>query len=271
VAQIEEQAPRNPDKPRNDAAKRAPVCTLVIFGASGDLTKRLLMPALYNLAQMGLLDDGMKIIGVDHAESSDDTWRKSLGETMQSFTKDKTAEFYTDKIDEGAWGWVTSRLSYLQGDFEKPETFAEIGKRVGDGNCIFYLAVAAKFFGPVVEGLGRAKLVGESEHAFRRVVIEKPFGQDLASAEALDRQVLGVLREDQVFRIDYSWARRWSRTSWRCASPTGCSSRCGGANISTMCRSWRPRRSGWRVAAGFTKPPGRCATWCRTISSPCWR
>jgi glucose-6-phosphate 1-dehydrogenase len=203
VAQIQEQTPRNPDKARNDAARKAPPCALVIFGAGGDLTKRLLMPALYNLAGMGLLDEGMKILGVDRAESSDDAWRQSLTETMQTFTKDKTAEFYTEKIDDKAWGWVTSRLTYLQGDLTELETYAEIGRHVGDGNCIFYCAVAARFFGPVVEALGQAKLVTESANGFRRVVIEKPFGHDLASAEALDKQVLGVLGEDQVFRIDH--------------------------------------------------------------------
>ena len=199
--QTEAAAPTSQD--RTDGAKQAPACTLVIFGAHGDLTKRLLMPALYNLAEMGLLDGGMKIIGVDHLDSSDQQWQQSLTETMQSFTHDKTAEFYTDKIDENAWGWVTARLSYLKGDFEKPETYADIGKRIGDGNCIFYLAVAARFFGPVVEELGRAKLVAETDSVFRRVVVEKPFGRDLPSAKALDAQILKVLGEDQVYRIDH--------------------------------------------------------------------
>src|SRR6202789_1385264 len=100
-------------------ASTAPACTLVIFGAGGDLTKRLLMPALYNLARSKLLNDGFKIIGVDRTEQDDAAWKKSLTEVMHSFTKDKTSEFYTPSLDEAAWGWVADRLHYVQGDFSQ--------------------------------------------------------------------------------------------------------------------------------------------------------
>ena len=182
--------------------KPAPACTLVIFGAGGDLTKRLVMPALYNLAGSKLLDPALKIIGVDHTGNDDDGWRKALTETMHGFTKDKTAEFHPDTIDDEAWGWITQRLHYVQGDFEKPETYSGIAGQV-QGNAVFYLAVAARFFATVVEGLGNAKLLQQSDGAFRRVVIEKPFGSDLASAKALNARILKMGDESQFYRIDH--------------------------------------------------------------------
>jgi len=184
-------------------AAPAPPLTLVIFGAHGDLTKRLLMPALYNLADMHLLDAGMKIIGVDHSDGDSREWADGLTATMQSFTHDRTAEFHPDRIDDEAWGWVTQRLEYLKGDFADESTFRGIGGKLGDGNCIFYLAVAARFFAPVVEQLGRAGLLKQQPNAFRRVVIEKPFGQDLPSAQALNARILKVADEQQVYRIDH--------------------------------------------------------------------
>ena len=183
--------------------KTAPPCTLVIFGAAGDLTKRLLTPSLYNLADQRLLDDGFKIIGVDRLEQDDDAWRRALGDTLQSFTKDRSAEFYTPSIDDKAWGWLSDRLAYMPGDFSKPETFEAIRAKIGDGSVIFYLAVAARFFGTIVEGLGGAGLLKETDQAFRRVVIEKPFGSDLPSAQALNATLLKQADEGQFYRIDH--------------------------------------------------------------------
>ncbi|MDP9095895.1 MAG: glucose-6-phosphate dehydrogenase, partial [Pseudomonadota bacterium] len=127
--------------------KQAPPCTLVIFGAGGDLTKRLLMPSLYDLASARRLDDGFKIHGVDLAQQDTQAWRTSLSETMQSFTKDKTAEFYVPKLDDAAWQWVTERLSYEVGDFSRDETFASLKQVLGERSAIFYCAVSARFFG----------------------------------------------------------------------------------------------------------------------------
>ena len=188
----------------------APPCTLVIFGAGGDLTKRLLMPALYNLAGAGLLADRLRVIGLDHVQSSDEDWIAGLSQTMESFTKDPEAEFHTDRIDPKAWGWVTQRLSYLAADFQKPESYRDLAQRLeairgeqGHGSVVFYLAVSARFFGPIVDELGAAGLLKETEGNFRRVIIEKPFGADLPSAQALNERVLKVMAEDQVYRIDH--------------------------------------------------------------------
>ncbi len=184
-------------------AAPAPACTLVIFGAGGDLTKRLLMPALYNLSTSKLLDDKFRVIGVDRGQADTGAWTHALTETMQSFTKDKTSEFHTPKIDEAAWTWVTDRLQYQQGDFSQQEVFAEIGRAVGGGSAIFYLAVGARFFGTVVDGLGKAGLLKQDDGVFRRVIIEKPFGADLPSAQALNAQILTQADESQYYRIDH--------------------------------------------------------------------
>jgi glucose-6-phosphate 1-dehydrogenase len=183
-------------------AHPAPAATLVIFGAHGDLTKRLLMPSLYNLAGAGLLDDAFRVIAVDRVESDDQHWRDELTSTMQEFTHDKTAEFYVEKVDETAWNWVTQRISYVQADFSKPEDIARLKERV-QGNAIFYLAIADRFFGDVVEQLGKAGLLQEAPDAFRRVVIEKPFGSDLGSAKKLNARILQQASESQIFRIDH--------------------------------------------------------------------
>ena len=186
----------------SDDAPPAPPCTLVIFGAGGDLTKRLLMPSLYNLRDGKLLDDGFKILGIDHLDGSDESFRKGLTDAMQSFTQDPNAEFHVDTIDEAVWGFIRDRLSYLKGDFGEAATFEEIGKRV-TGNAIFYFAVPARFFGPIVDGLGAAGLLHEDEGTFRRVVVEKPFGSDLPSAKALNARMLKAADEGQIYRIDH--------------------------------------------------------------------
>ena len=186
------------------AAHPAPPCTLIIFGANGDLTKRLLMPALYNLAGSKLLDDNFQIVGVDRVDSSDESWRKSLSDTMQEFTHDPTAEFYTPQIDEATWGQITQRLHYYKADFTDPAQLEGLKEHVqGTGNAVFYLAVASRFFGTVVENVGKTGLLKQEDGKFRRVVIEKPFGTDLASSMALNAQILKIVDESQVYRIDH--------------------------------------------------------------------
>jgi glucose-6-phosphate 1-dehydrogenase len=191
----------------NMNAVPAPPCTLVVFGAVGDLTKRLLMPAIYNLAGSRLLDDGMQIIGADHNVRTADTWREELSSALESFTHDASAEFHPDHIDAATWAWVAKRIDYIVFDFEHPGDYAKLGERLAQStagaSAIFYLAVSARFFGTIVDGLGAAGLLEESDGAFRRIVVEKPFGSDLATASALNARILGVAAERQVYRIDH--------------------------------------------------------------------
>ena len=179
---------------------RAPPAILTIFGAGGDLTKRLVVPALYNLVRAGKLSDDCEIIGVDHNEQTSEEWRQSLTEMMRALTLGGH-EQQVASIDEKAWSWLTRRMHYMRGDFMLPETYSQLGKLLMDPqvrqndttNVLFYLAVADRFFGPVIEQLGRAGLTRQSERAWRRVIVEKPFGHDLASAAALNAQILKTL------------------------------------------------------------------------------
>jgi glucose-6-phosphate 1-dehydrogenase len=199
-----------PDPALLARAEPAPPATFVIFGAGGDLTKRLLTPALYNLTVACLLADGFQVIGVDHNERNDESYRRQLTEAMQGFVADKGGEFSADSLDGRAWGWLRDRLFYLTGEFEDPATYRRLGERLaatrqakGHGNCVFYLATAPRFFGPIVERLAESGLMREERGDFRRVVVEKPFGTDLASARTLNAHILGLVGESQVFRIDH--------------------------------------------------------------------
>jgi glucose-6-phosphate 1-dehydrogenase len=182
--------------------KPAPPCTILIFGAVGDLTKRLLMPAIYNLAGSKMLDDHVKIIGLDHNQRTTETWGGELNDALQSFTKAAGAEFHPDHIDEATWGWISQRLEYTVFDFEQSDGYEKLKDRVS-GNAIFYLAVSPRFFATIAEGLGRAGLLKETDGAFRRIAVEKPFGSDLPSARALNARLLSVASEPQIYRVDH--------------------------------------------------------------------
>ena len=168
----------------------APPCAMVIFGAAGDLTKRLVAPALYNLTTTRQLPNSFQLVGVDRAAKSTQEWRAGLTDTMKEFVGHE-GEFEVDRIDQNAWQWLADRMSYLQGDLNDPETYrrlhehlAELDNAAGTaGNYLFYLAVADRFFSVAVAGLGAAGLVTETHGRWCRVVIEKPFGHDLPSAK----------------------------------------------------------------------------------------
>jgi glucose-6-phosphate 1-dehydrogenase len=210
AAQMVESPPRRPASP-------ADPCAMVIFGASGDLTKRLLTPALYNLSHTKVLPEKFAVIGVGLTQRTAESWRDHLYGTLKTFVGNAAGEFDIDRIDEVAWKGLAEKMSYLQGDLTKPELYEKIRDALDEaekthgtqGNVIFYLAVADRFFGTVVEQLGRAKLTDQGEdkagkhRAWRRVVIEKPFGHSLDSARELNARILRTLHEDQIFRIDH--------------------------------------------------------------------
>jgi glucose-6-phosphate 1-dehydrogenase len=186
--------------------RRPAPATLAIFGAAGDLTKRLVVPALYNLVRGGKLPEEFIIVGIDRNDESTEAWRQNLTSMIEAF-----ARAGGGALDGQAWSWLTQRMQYLRGDFTQGETYGQLEKLLselsrrqgGTANVLFYLAVADRFFGPVVEQIGRTGLTRQSEKAWRRVIIEKPFGHDFASAEALNAQILKVLSEDQIYRIDH--------------------------------------------------------------------
>ena len=203
--------------PAREARARGDECAIVIFGAFGDLTKRLVMPALYNLARTKALPDNFALIGVDMAEGTAESWATHLHDMLESFVGNASSEFNVDSIDEDVWKGLAARMSYVRGDITKPELYnslAQLLETVAEqhstgGNVIFYLAVGDRFFGDVVDQIGTAGLAdqqrddaGVPKH-WRRVVIEKPFGHDLASATALNMRILRTLSEDQIYRIDH--------------------------------------------------------------------
>jgi glucose-6-phosphate 1-dehydrogenase len=188
--------PQTPPRP-------AGPCAFVIFGAGGDLTKRLLVPALYNLAAARLLPDEFAVIGVARGEMSDETFRARM--------RDALREFATGQVSPEVVRDLTARFSYMRGDFDDPNTYRSLGDKLSaaerkyrtGGNCLFYLAVPPAVFAPVAEQLGEAGLLREEEGRWRRLVIEKPFGTDLASARELNRRLRGLMTEGQIYRIDH--------------------------------------------------------------------
>jgi glucose-6-phosphate 1-dehydrogenase len=193
---------------RASGAEPAGPCCLVIFGAAGDLTKRLVVPSLYNLACANLLPQEFAIAGVDLAEHTDDDWRAALFEMTEQFIKAAGGDA---QIDQKAWKWLASRMFYVRGDLNDTSRYEELKAKLSEvdgshhtgGNYLFYLAVADRFFGTVIENLGKSGLSVEKDGQWRRVVVEKPFGHDLASAKALNKQILSVIGESQIYRIDH--------------------------------------------------------------------
>jgi glucose-6-phosphate 1-dehydrogenase len=190
----------NPQIDLGHGGKAAGPCIFVLFGATGDLTKRKLVPSLFNLAKAKLLPHDFAVVGVAVDDLSLDAFRERVCEFLP--TGDDTAE---------QRDWFRQRLSYEQGDFGDPNTFSKLRERLAGvdiechtlGNYLFYLATAPKFFAPLIQQLGKANLSKQENGQWRRVVIEKPFGQDLESAKALNRDIKSVLQENQIYRIDH--------------------------------------------------------------------
>jgi glucose-6-phosphate 1-dehydrogenase len=188
--------------------KPANPCSLVIFGAGGDLTKRLVVPSLYNLACAKLLPEQFAVVGVDLADLPIEKWQETLKEMTEKFVE---SGGHPDEFNPDVWNWLSSRMSYVRGDLNDSATYRQLSdhlrqvdeKNHTDGNYIFYLAVADRFFAPVIDHLGESKLAAQQNGNFRRVVVEKPFGHDLPSARDLDNRILHVLDETQTYRIDH--------------------------------------------------------------------
>jgi glucose-6-phosphate 1-dehydrogenase len=195
---------------RTETTIEAPPCAMVVFGATGDLTKRLLVPALYNLVTAKRLADGFRLVGVGRNADTVEEWRNALT-TMMKESIARDGEFQEHQLNQTAWRWLTERMSYFQGDLNDKDTYHRLqehltglDKTAGTaGNYLFYLAVADHLFAVTIAGLAAADLVKEKNGEWRRVVVEKPFGHDLPSAKALNVEILRTLREHQVYRIDH--------------------------------------------------------------------
>jgi glucose-6-phosphate 1-dehydrogenase len=176
---------------------------MVIFGAAGDLTRRKLIPALYNLAKSELLARDFAIVGVARTKLSTEQFRDNISKDLQ--------EYASDGIDKEISEWFLERTYYLAGNFDDKDLYARLKDLLAKvdldhsthGNHLYYMATAADYFGPVVEELAAVGLMEQKEHQWRRVIIEKPFGHDLESAKALNQRLLRVAQENQIYRIDH--------------------------------------------------------------------
>jgi glucose-6-phosphate 1-dehydrogenase len=174
---------------------------MVIFGATGDLTKRKLIPALCNLAQDDQLPKKFAIIGFAGNDETTDSFRKILGEEIPKYSH----------IDPKIWTWFAERIYYVKGDFGDAEAYKRLQRQIAEvdkqhdtqGNRFFYLAVAPRFFSPIVAQLGQIGLTAEQNGHWARVIVEKPFGHDLVSAIQLNKDLKTVLSENQIYRIDH--------------------------------------------------------------------
>lgn len=177
---------------------------VVIFGASGDLTQRKLIPALFSLHSEGLLSENFAVVGVARSEYDDSSFRQKSLEGVQKHARHKLE-------DDAAWQKFAEALHYHQGSYDDPETYAQLQKRLQTidkahetaGNYLFYLSTPPNLYPVIVEQLGQVDLARNSGENWRRIIIEKPFGHNLASAHDLNERVHQVFSEDQVYRIDH--------------------------------------------------------------------
>ena len=177
-------------------------CVIVIFGAAGDLTKRKLIPALYNLAKDGLLSKEIGVVGFARREMTTEQFREQMAADLRKFA--------TTKVDEALADWLVKRLYYVTGNFGDPAAYVKLretlqlaDKECGTkGNYLYYLSTPPTVFAEVVNQLGAAGLADEKENGnWRRVIVEKPFGTDLATAKALNKDLSKVLDEHQIYQI----------------------------------------------------------------------
>ena len=184
------------------AAKPAAPGVLVILGASGDLTKRLLMPALLNLACDRLLPDGFAVVGMGRDVMTSEEFRERQRGDIRTFCTRGT-------VDADRWSWLESRLHYMAGEFDDVDAFARLKRLVDDagaevgagGNTLLYLAISPDFFALVnrqLDAAGFTRMEGS-----RRIIVEKPFGRDLDSARALNQSLLAHWPEEEIYRIDH--------------------------------------------------------------------
>src|SRR3984893_2555003 len=195
--------PDNPLRAGIRLERVAESCSIVIFGATGDLTKRKLVPALYRLSQQRLIPAQFAIIGTARQGLNDEEFRSNMRQALAEFAE-------AEQIDEPSWQNFAAGIYYVSGEFGDPNTYAALKAKLGQveaerhtqGSRIFYLATAPEFFGPIVKQLG-ASGMAKPEKGWTRIIVEKPFGHDLESARTLNTELASVFAENQIYRIDH--------------------------------------------------------------------
>jgi glucose-6-phosphate 1-dehydrogenase len=183
---------------------KVPPTAAVIFGATGDLTHRKIIPAFYHLAKNDLLPEDFAIIGFARRPKSDEEFRKDLGDALRQFS-------HTKPVDEEVWKKLAERIFYFQGELHEPAAYEGLAKKlkslpqsekIGE-NYLFYLATSPEFFGQAAQNLHKAGLSSKSDGTRHRLIVEKPFGSDLKSAQELNKTLQGAFAEKDIFRIDH--------------------------------------------------------------------
>jgi glucose-6-phosphate 1-dehydrogenase len=186
---------------------KAPPCVLVLYGASGDLAKRKLIPAVYEMAHEKLLPDGFALVGFARSEMSDEQYRAECRQALDKFAR-------TKPVDEAVWKRLEKCFYYFQasdyGSVDDHQRLGQVLQKIDHthgtaGNRLFYLSTPPETFQPIIEALGTTRLVtrGATRDKWQRVIIEKPFGRDLTSARTLNELLHRYLSEQQIFRIDH--------------------------------------------------------------------
>jgi len=183
--------------------KAADPCILVIFGASGDLTKRLLMPALFNLACDRLLPGRFAIVGIAMDDMTTEQFREKMTRDVKQYTT-------RPHFDSELWAEFAERLHYTPGNFSEPEAYERLARIVNgleveyhtQGNIIFYMATPPSIFGMISQHINAAGFK-DRENGWLRIIVEKPFGHDLPSAIELNKELLAHWKEKQIYRIDH--------------------------------------------------------------------
>ncbi len=183
-------------------ARRVPPCAIVIFGASGDLSRRKLLPSLYRLFYERRISQNFAVIGSSRTPMSDEQFREKMRESVSKFLEDAP-------FDEDVWKSFAQTLFYVPGDMNKPESYEDIRKKLDEvekshqtaGNVLFYLSTQPSYYAEAVLALGEHHL--NKGNGWRRIIIEKPFGHDLASAQKLNEEIHKVFAESEVYRIDH--------------------------------------------------------------------
>ena len=234
---------------------------MIIIGATGDLARRKLVPALYNLHHFGALSDDGRIFAVGRSEADAESFLPNLEEAVREHVK--------QEVPDATWQSFAQRFQYTVLEATDPSTYGELKKALKSGDDervrIFYLATPPSLYGDISQSLSEVGLVTPAT----RIVLEKPIGSDLDSAREINRRVGEVFAKTRSTASTTTSAKRRCRTSWRCASPTP-------LRAAVARRAHRPRadhrrrdpgRRGTRRAT--TTRPARCATWCRTTCCSC--
>jgi len=196
---------KNPFRKDLVSRSRPEACTVVIFGATGDLTHRKLVPALYNLQIEGALPAGVKIIGFARRDKSDEEFRSGLKDLNQKVSR--------SGHDDVIWEEFEQNIEYHQSEFQDEDGYQRLADRLdeidaergGKGNRLFYIASAPSFFDDVLENLKKVNLNESQDGCWARVIVEKPFGTDLPTAQHLNEVVNKTFQEEDTYRIDQLW------------------------------------------------------------------